>query len=181
MNYKKQIASARALNKNFPVENVILMCGLIPIVSYHTWQDWKGNKLKISNESIRVITAKKQDDANYRDLYDQAHPVFYMPKSYWGVVVNFQNKDQVIGLIGTDGMLRTSFFKEKKWDKNISPLILGKSFLEIIGTKFLEEEVKKTNKIKSLSSNFPEVSEIYFGNIEGLKKEVEVINFVELR
>jgi hypothetical protein len=166
MNKGRLIASARAA-LNCPFDLLVDMLSLEPKEDWHLWLDPEGNRLRIfKNRAARVypsLTAATKT----RDIFRKARPELIERNSYWGVLIDGQNKNILI-LLGNDGKLRSCYFEDNIWKENISPLLLGFNILRYIASGYLESNVRT---IKLLNIAYPRDFKIEEGWAFGLPIE----------
>lgn len=150
MQKDRAVASARAA-LNCPFDLLVDMLSLETKGDWHLWLDPEGNRLRIfKNRAVQVYPAAAAT-ANTRDIFRKSRPELIERHSYWGVLVDGQNKNILI-LLGNDGKIRASLFKDDIWLENISPLLLGFGILRYISSGYLESGVRT---IKSLNISYP--------------------------
>jgi hypothetical protein len=139
---KAAIASVRALipNKNF--DKIVSMCSLEPVYDWHTWNDTEGNILKITKPGgILVFPATKLIDKTY-DVFRKSHPSMIAKYSSWVLAMLGEDRS-LICFLGYDGILRSSYFRDKKWVENVPPLLCGGNILQIIASGYIDTSVKE--------------------------------------
>jgi len=149
------IASARAF-LNCPFDILVDMIGLEPKEDWHLWLDPEGNRLRIfKSRAVQVYPAQVQATKT-KDVFRKARPELIEHHSYWGILISGYNKNILI-LLGNDGKIRSSYFKDNIWTENISPLLLGFGILRYIASGYLESSVRI---IKTLDITYPKEFEI---------------------
>jgi hypothetical protein len=139
------IASARAV-LNCPFELLVSMLGLDPIGDWHTWQDTEGNQLRILKNGKVKIRPSPIFIQKTKDVFRKAKPSLIAKHSYWGMLLS--GKDNIIIFLGNDGKIRSSYFENNIWLKNISPLLLGFDILRYIVFEYLDSDFRMIDSIR---------------------------------
>ena len=135
------MVSARAF-LNCPFDLLADMLDLQTKEDWHIWQDPEGNRLRIfKNRAVQIYPALTQA-AKTKDVFRKARPELIEHHSYWGALLA-GNTQNIIMLLGNDGKIRASYFKNNVWIENISPLLLGFGILRYIASGYLESGVSK--------------------------------------
>jgi len=142
----RAIASARVAVDRFDVIASIL--DLEPKESWTLWEDSEGNRLRIAkNRSVHVYPAKIPKQVT-KDVYRKAHPATIAKKSYWALALFDKNKKSIFAFVGHDGTLRASYFENKRWIINISPVLLGIQILRSVSSGYIDEEPRTFSNLK---------------------------------
>jgi hypothetical protein len=149
MKRERAIASARAA-LNCPFDLLVDMLSLEPETDWHGWLDSEGNRLRIlKNGTVKVYPATTPATKT-KDVFRKAHPALIERHSYWGMLLS--GKDNILILLGNDGKIRSSYFENNIWVRNISPLLLGFGILRYISSGYLETNPRT---IKLLKVSYP--------------------------
>lgn len=144
MKQARASASARAF-LNCPFDLLVDMLSLEPKDDWHLWLDPEGNRLRLLKSRAVIAYPAATKVQRTKDIFRKAHPSLIVRHSYWGVLISGQTH-QILLLLGNDGKLRCSYFKDGIWIENISPVLLGFDILRYIVSGYLEP---KSRIIKS--------------------------------
>jgi hypothetical protein len=155
MQKDRAIASARAF-LNCPFDILVDMIGLEPKEDWYLWLDQEGNRLRIFKSRAVRVYPSPVPATKTKDVFRKARPGLIEHHSYWGMLLSGDNKNILI-LLGNDGKIRSSSFKDNIWIENINPLLLGFGILRYIASGYLESSVRT---IKTLNITYPKDFEI---------------------
>jgi hypothetical protein len=157
MHRTRAIASARAFLGTPQFEILVDIVGLEPKGDWHVWEDTEGNRLRIAkNKSVQVYAqSPKAESEVTKDVFRKARPDLIAKHSYW-VLSLFGNscghEDTVLAFLGNDGNLRCCFFRDKVWQRNFSPVLLGFQALSYVSSGYIDNE---SRILKSLKVTYP--------------------------
>ncbi|MCK9567862.1 hypothetical protein M0R72_02780 [Candidatus Pacearchaeota archaeon] len=149
MRQERLIASARAA-LNCPFDLLVDMLGLEPVEDWHVWRDFDGNRLRLLKNGVVKVYPATAISTKTTDVFRKANPALIERHSYWGMLLSGQNN--ILILLGNDGKIRSSYFENNIWVRNISPLLLGFGILRYISSGYLETNLRT---IKFLKVSYP--------------------------
>lgn len=149
MKHERAKASARAA-LNCPFDLLVEMLDLEPEGDWHVWKDSEGNRLRILKSGTGTVYPATVPAMKTKDIFRKANPKLIERNSYWGMLLS--GKHNILIFLGNDGKIRSCYFENNIWVKNISPLLLGFGILRYILSGYLETN---SRTIKLLKVSYP--------------------------
>ena|SRR5690606_13176855 len=142
------IASARAVIKYKNLTSLINACNLKHVNSWNLWIDDGLNELRI-NKIATVYVSNKNITT---DIFEKALPYNIYDNSYWIYKYN-----DILYMMGNDGLLRASLFEGSEWVGNRKPLTLGlKELMMVIDSFATKKSCSNFGLINNLEKGLKE-------------------------